>query len=138
MKHASYFFCYKYISVKGQNSCDIQLMGLINQVKGAKYTIHPAGSVDHPWKPVKTETGKIFMNVTLSNKSLHIAYLYFSILKTTSYFVFSYEVYLTRYCGFKGGPLAQQGVDLAPSTRLIGSIVRTLWEHQHHILTSEK
>ena len=38
MKHASYAFFHKKMSVKGQNNCGFQLMGPINQVEGAKYT----------------------------------------------------------------------------------------------------
>ena len=100
-------------------SCGFQLMGPVNQVEGAKFT--PCGVSKPPretrWKH---KTGNIFMNVTRRNKSLKIAYLYFSISKTTSYFVFSYEAYLTRYCYFSGGPLAQQGVYFSPSTWLTG------------------
>ena len=116
MKHASYLFFYTNISVKGQNSCAFQLIGPVNQVEGAKYT--PCWASGPPLEAsLEHKTGYIFMNVTRRNKSLNIAYLYFSISKTTSY-----EVYLTRYCSFRVGPLAQQGVYLAPSTWLTGPI----------------
>ena len=117
LNNASYFFFHKNNSLKSQNSCGFQLTGPVKQVEGANYT--PCWVSRPPLEAIwKHKTGNIFMNLTRRDKSLNIDYLYFLISKTTSYFVFSYEVYLTRYCGFMGGPQAQQ----APSTWLIGPI----------------
>ena len=86
MKHASYFFFHKNISVKGQNSYGFQLIGPFNQVVGAKYT--PCWVSGPPLKPQylvkytsqeKAKIGYVKTFIPMSHIHEHIAFFMFSI-----------------------------------------------------------
>ena len=115
-----FYFVMNIFLSKARSAAVFSWWGQLTKFKGPN--IHPAVSVDHPLKPVENLKQAISSWITRRNKSLNIAYHYFSISNTTSYLFLFLWSELTRYCDFRGGPLAQQGVYLAPSNRLTGTI----------------
>ena len=103
------------LMLKARTAAVFSWWGQLTKLKGPN--IHPAGPVDHPWKPVE--------NI----KHAISSWMWLVGIKVLTYpiIIFQFQrqiliLYLSRYCGTRFGLLAQHGVYLAPSTWSTGPI----------------